>query len=175
MESKRLELVIFSALFFVLSVLTFLVFRPFLYIIVLGAVLSVLFHPLYKKLTTILNGGESFVSFLLVIVALVFLILPVLYFGLQIFGQAQNFFSLTQIAQGQYVQTAQHNINTFVQHIIPGFSIDIQDFINKVLTFIYANFAGLLSQTTYIFFQTFLLLFTLFFFLRDGDKILDSS
>ena len=55
MENKRLELVIFSLIFTLLSVLTFFVFRPFLYIIVLGAVLSVLFHPLYKKLKEYLN------------------------------------------------------------------------------------------------------------------------
>lgn len=174
MESKKLELAILSVLFAVLSVLIFFVFKPFLSIIVLGAVLAVLFHPLYKKLVEIFHGGKSFASGILVLVALIFLIAPILFFGLQIFGQAQNFLSLTQISQLQYIQALQQNINIFVARIIPNFTFNISDFVNNTLVFVYGNFSGLLSQTTYIFFQTFFLLFTFFFLLRDGDGILDS-
>jgi len=174
MERKRLELVVFSAFFVGLSILTFWVFQPFVGIIVLAIVLSVLFHPLYARLVTFFHGGRSFFACLLVIIALVFLILPILFFGLQILGQTQNFFSLTQADQSQYMQTVQQNINTLVQNVIPGFSFSISDSINKVRVFISSNLARLLTQTAYTFFETFFLLFTFFFFLRDGEKILKS-
>lgn len=174
MESKRLELVIFSTFFIILSVLTFYVFSPFLPVIALSAVLSVLFYQPYKKLLKFFNGGKSLVALLLVVVALVFLIIPILFLGLQIFGQAQNFFSVTLADQGQYIQTIQQNINIFVQNFIPNFTFNISDFIGNILDFVYGNFSGLLSETTFILFQTLLLLFTFFFFLRDGDRILDS-
>jgi predicted PurR-regulated permease PerM len=174
MEQKRLELILFSALFVVLSVLLFFVFRPFLYIIVLAGVLSVLFHPLHEKLVVVFHGRKSFVACFLVIVALIFIIIPVLFFGLQIFTQAQSFFSLTQVDQGQYMQDIQQNINGLVQHFVPNFSFNISDSINKVQTFVSDNLGNLLSQTAYIFFQVFFLLLTLFFFLRDGTKMLDS-
>src|ERR1019366_1474570 len=95
MESKKLELVVLSAFFVGLSILTFFVFRPFLGIIVLAVVLSIFFHPLYKKLTEAFHGGKSFAACILVVIALVFLIIPILFLGLQILGQAQDFFSLT--------------------------------------------------------------------------------
>ena len=174
MESKRLELIIFSTIFIGLSVLTFFVFQPFLYIIVLGIVLSVLFHPLYIKLVGFFHGGKSLISCFLVIIALFFLIIPILLFGLQILGQTQNFFSLTQVGQGQYIQVIQQNINTLVQHFIPSFSFNISDSISKIVNFVSSNLASILSQTVYIFFQTMFLLFVFFFFLRDGEKILDS-
>lgn len=174
MESKRLELVVFSALFVGLSILTFFVFQPFLSILVLALVLSVLFHPLYQKLVKVFHGGKSFVACLLVIVAFIFLIIPILFFGLQIFGQAQNFFSLTEAGQGQYMQSIQQNINIFVQHVIPSFSFNISDSVSKIMSSISDNLGGLLSQTAYIFFQTFFLLFAFFFFLRDGKKMLNS-
>lgn len=173
MESRRLELVVFSALFVGLSVLMFFVFRPFLYILALGAVLSVLFHPLYEKLVRIFHGGKGFFAFLLVVVALVFLIIPVLFFGLQIFRQAESFFSLTRSDQGQYMQGIEQSVNTLVRHVAPGFSFNISDSAGKVLTFVSGNLGGLLSQTAYIFFQTFFLLFAFFFFLRNGEKTLD--
>lgn len=174
METKRLELIIFSGLFIGLSILTFFVFQPFLRILVLAGVLSVLFQPLYEKMVKIFHGGKSFVACLLVIIALVFIIIPILFFGLQIFGQAQNFFSLTQIGQGQYMQVLQQNINVLVRHVVPDFSFNISDYTDKVLMFLSGNLGALISQTAFIFFQTFFLLFAFFFLLRDGKNMLNS-
>jgi predicted PurR-regulated permease PerM len=174
MESKRLELVAFSTFFVGLTILTFFVFHPFLRVLVLAAVLSVLFHPLYVRLIKIFGGGRSFVACLLVLVALVFLIIPILFFGWQIFGQAQNFFSLTQAGQGQYVQTLQQNIDLAVRHIIPSFSFNLSGYISKITAFVSGNLNGFLSQSAYIFFQIFFLLISFFFFLRDGEKMLSS-
>jgi predicted PurR-regulated permease PerM len=174
MKNKKLELVIFSALFIVLSVLTYFVFKPFLSIIVLAGVLSILFHPLNERLVLIFHGRKNLVACLLVIVAFIFLIIPVMFFGLQIFTQAQSFFSLTQIGQGQYMQDIQQNINGLVQHFVPNFSFNILDYVDNVLAFVSANLGNLLSQTAYIIFQIFFLLMTFFFFLRDGTKMLNS-
>jgi predicted PurR-regulated permease PerM len=174
MEQKRLELILFSSLFVVLSVLLFFVFRPFLDIIVLAAVLSVLFHPLNDKLVKFFHGKKSFVACLLVVVAFFFLIVPAMFFGLQLFTQSQSFFSLTQADQGQYMQGIQQSVNALVQHFVPSYSFNISDYINSALAFVSDNLANLLSQTAYIFFQVFFLLLTFFFFLRDGTKILDS-
>jgi len=174
MENKRLELVIFSTLVIVLSILVFFVFRPFLSIIVLAAVLSILLHPLNEKLVGFFHGEKSVVACLLVIVAFFFLIVPVMFFGFQLFAQAQSFFSLTQADQGQYMQGIQQGVNTLVQHFIPSFSFNISDSINSAVDFVSGNLGSLLSQTAYIFFQVFFLLMALFFFLRDGKKMLDS-
>lgn len=174
MESKKLELVAFSTLFAGLAILIFLVFRPFVGILVLAAVLSILFHPLYARLLKVFPKGKSFVACLLVIIALVFLIIPILFFGLQIFRQAQDFFSLTQAGQVQYVQAIQQNIDLLIARVVPGFSFNISNSIDKITTFVSNNLNALLSQGAYLFFQTFFLLFAFFFFLRDGDKMLGS-
>ena len=178
METKKLELVIFSALFVVLSVLTFFVFQPFLRVLVLGIVLAVLFHPLYEKIVKDYHSDKKFVqslvAFLMVVIALFFLIIPILFFGLQIFGQAQNFFSLTQVGQEQYIQTIQNNADTLVQYVVPGFSFNISDFLHNAVAFVSANIGSLISKTAFIVFDIFFLLFVFFFFVRDGQKMLDS-
>ena len=133
MESKRLELIVFGSLFLGLSRPDFFVFKPFLGIIVLAAVLSVLFYPLYKKLIGIFHGNRSLSAFILVVASLIFVIIPLLILGLQIFNQAQNFFSLTQVGQGQYVQSIQTNLNTLISHFIPGFSVNIRDYVGNIL------------------------------------------
>jgi predicted PurR-regulated permease PerM len=174
MENKKLELVIFSAMFVALTVLLLFVFRPFMHILVVAAVLAVLFHPVYKKMVKKFPKGRSTVSAVLVIVALIFIIIPLLFIGFQIFNQAQGFFALTDVSQGQYIQDIQNNVNGLITHIGPSFSFSVSDTIAKVQAYVSANIGGLVSQTAYIFFQTFFLLFALFFFLRDGEQMLDS-
>ncbi len=172
MESKKLELIVFSGLFVILSILTFFVFEPFLRIIVLAIVLAVSFQPLYEWLVGFFNGGKSIVACFIVVISLIFLIIPILFFGLQIYGQAQDFFSLSQATQGHYIHAIEENVNTVVRHIIPTFSFSVADSGSYISTFVANNLKGLLSQTSFIFFQILFMLFLFFFFLRDGTKML---
>ncbi len=174
MESKRLELLVFLVFFVGLSILTFFVFQPFLHVLVLAAVLAVLFHPLNKRLTTIFPKRKTLIALFLVVVAFVFLIVPILFFGLQILKQAESFFSLMHVGQGYYVQALQQGINKLVQHVVPSFSISISDIMTSALSFVGANLTGLLTQTASLFFEILFLLFGFFLFLHSGEGILDS-
>lgn len=171
MEKGRLEITSFSILCAIILVLTFFVFRPFLSILALAAVLSLLFKPLYKEMLRFYSKGRNIFAILIVLVALIFIILPILFFGFQILGQVQMFFTIIQSGGGPHVLAIQQSIETFVRHFIPNFSFNIADYASKVLIFITNNFGTFVTQTANIFFQTFLLLFTFFFFLRDGDGI----
>lgn len=174
-ESKRLEILSFIVLLGGVSLLAFFIFQPFLHILILAGVLTVLFQPLYKKMLTIFNGkGKNFFAFLVVVIALIFLIIPILFFGLQILGQAQSFFSLTQPVQGQHLQALQQSIETLIKHVFPNFSFNISSYISRLTDFISSNLGVLISGTAYIILETMFLLFTFFFFLRDGEKILTS-
>ena len=174
MEKKRLEIVSFFVLCAVILALAFFVFRPFFTIIVLAMVLALLFQPLYKKMLSYYTGGKSLFALAIVFMALIFLIIPILFFGFQILGQVQLFLTLIQNGQGTYMQAMQHSVETLVHHVFPTFSFAISDYASKILTFVSDNFGVLISQTAYIFSETFFLLFAFFFFLRDGEAMLAS-
>jgi predicted PurR-regulated permease PerM len=130
--------------------------------------------PLQKKLVQISRGGKSFWAIVIGLLALIFLIVPILFFGLQVLNQTQTFFAMSQRGQFRYVQNIGTAIQLFVQRIFPSFSFNISNYVSKALDFVSANIGGFLSQTANIFFQTVFLLFAFFYFLRDGEKILDS-
>jgi predicted PurR-regulated permease PerM len=174
MEKKKLEIVSFIVLCAGILVMAFFVFRPFFSILVLAAVLAMLFRPLYKKMLLYYKGGKNLFAFIIVLLGLIFLIIPILFFGSQIFQQIQIFFALIQNGQEQYLQAIQHMIESLAHPLFPNFSFNISDYASTVLAFISNNFSALLSQTAYIFFQTFFLLLAFFFFLRDGEKISSS-
>jgi predicted PurR-regulated permease PerM len=171
MEKNRLEIASFSILCAIILVLTFFVFQPFLSILILAAVLSLLFKPLYNETLKFYSKGKNLAAVVVVFTALIFIILPILFFGFQIIGQVQKFFTLIESGSGPHISAIQQSVEALVRNLFPNFSFNISEYASKVLIFISSNFGTFISQTAYIFFQTFLLLFTLFFFLRDGDYI----
>jgi len=174
MEKKRLEIVSFFIFCAGMLILAFFVFQPFFNILVLSTILALLFMPLYNRVLSLFKGGKSFFALLIVFFAFIFLIVPVLFFGLQILGQIQNLFTPIQNGEVQYVHSVQNSIETLVRHLFPSFSFDLSYYAGTVLTFVSNNFGAFLSQTAYIFFQTIFLLFAFFFFLRDGENIFSS-
>ncbi|MCX6757597.1 MAG: AI-2E family transporter [Candidatus Nomurabacteria bacterium] len=174
MEKKRLEIVSFLVLCTLILILTFLVFKPFLNILVLAAILSLLFRPLYKRMLRHHKNGSNFFAIVIVLISLVFLIIPILFFGVQILGQMQNFFTLIQNGQGQHMQEIQESAQSVIRNFFPTFTLNISYYASMVLNFISSNLGLFLSQAVYIFFEIFFILFTFFFFLRDGDKIFSS-
>ena len=86
-------------------------------------------------------------------------------------GQAQVLLNLLQNGNGEYMQSIQSNIQLAIHPLFPNFSFNISNYATTVLSFISSNLGVFISQTAYILFQTFMLLFTFFFFLRDGEEI----
>jgi predicted PurR-regulated permease PerM len=173
MNHEKLELTSFVLFFAAVVLLTYFVYQPFIPILILATVLSVLLQPLYKKIQNLMK--ERNVSALIVVLlVLLFIIIPLLFLGFQIFHDAQNFFIMSQNGQSMEMLKVQTALERPIQHFFPTFSFAISDYTTKLFSFISANFAGLISQTAYILFQTFFLLFAFFFFLRDGENMLAS-
>ena len=174
MEKRRLEIASFVVLGALIVILTFLVFKPFLNIIVLAIVLALLFQPLYQRMLHAYSKGKNLFALVIVFLTLIFIILPILFFGIQIFKELQNLFVLLQYNQGQYLQTIQNTIESLVHPFFPNFTFVISEYVSTIFNFASNNFTGVLSQTANILFQTIFLMLAFFFFLRDGEKMFTS-
>ena len=173
MNTSRLELSSFVILLSGVSILTFFVFKPFIYIIILATVLSVLLHPIYTYFLKYIKEKNT-TAFIVVFLVFLFVIIPIISLGTQIFQDSQNYFYDAQSSNFQTLHVLQNTLEKPIQHFFPTFSINILNYTTRFFNFITQNFSGFLSQTAYIFFQTFCLLFAFFFFLRDGEYILSS-
>ncbi len=171
MNHSKLELTSFAIFFLTVAVLTFFVYKPFIPILILATVLSVLLHPLYTRIQMGIRERNTSAC-IVVLIVLLFIVIPLLFIGMQIFRDAQNFFVMGQHGQSVEMLKVQTALELPIQHFFPNFSFNISDYTDKLFSFISTNFAGLISQTAYILFQTFFLLFAFFFFLRDGETIL---
>lgn len=78
--------------------LVYFVVAPLLHALILALVFAFLFHPVYEKLQGFLRGHDRISALLTTILLLVVIILPIAFFGIQIFKESSDFY--TDIANG---------------------------------------------------------------------------
>ena len=172
MDKNKTESTSLLVLLIGISILLFFVFAPFLVVLSLAAVFAILLHSPYERLTRFFGGWKSASALLTVGLTLLFFIVPLFFFGVQVFQEAQNLYNGMHGNEVQYMNIVQSSIENPVRNLFPGFVFDINTYVGNSLAFISDNLGSLLYQTLYIFFDTFLLLLALFFFLRDGRSLL---
>ncbi|MFA6278919.1 MAG: AI-2E family transporter [Candidatus Paceibacterota bacterium] len=174
MPGNKLESSSFLILFAGVSILLFFVFKPFLIILSLAAVFAVLLNWPYEKLTRALGGLKSLSAAITVGCMLIFFIVPLFFLGGQIFKEAGSLYVSLYGNGAHYLQVIQQAIENPIRHVSPGFVFNINTYVGNTLAFISNNLGSLVYQTLYIAFATFLMLLALFFFLRDGRRLLES-
>jgi predicted PurR-regulated permease PerM len=174
MDKGRQESLALLALFAGISLLLFFVFAPFVAIVSLAVVFAVLLHKPYEKLVKAFNGWRSFSALLAVALMLICFIVPLFFLGVQILNESQNLYSGMSGGGAHFLGTLQTAIQNPVQRVFPGFAFDLNTIVGNTLSFISNNLGTLIYQTLFVVLGTFLMLLTLFFFLRDGRELLAS-
>ncbi|MCI0542153.1 AI-2E family transporter [bacterium] len=172
MPQHRLEISFFLILFAVVALLAFLVFRPFLNILLLAGVFAVLLFPVHSAFLRWFGGGKSMAAFVTVFIAFIFLIIPIFFLGMQIFEQASAVYTKMQGNGSGYARVVESAIETPIRQVFPEFSFDAREYAGRAIGLVAENFGFFVSQTAYILLAITLLLFALFSFLRDGRAML---
>jgi predicted PurR-regulated permease PerM len=174
MPKNKLESISFLVLFAVVSLLLFFVLTPFFTIIALAAVFAVLLHRPYERLTRVFGKMYGLTAVLVVVLTLIFFIVPLFFLGGQILQEAQSVFLSIYGNSSHYLQVIQQTVENPIRQISSGFVFDINAYVENILAVISNHLGSLAYQTLAIFFQTFLMLLALFFFLRDGKKLVST-
>ncbi len=167
MPKDRLELVSLAGLFVAVSLLLLFVFAPFFPLLSLAIVFTIFLRRPYERLTNIFGGWKNLAALLTVALTLAFCIVPLFFLGVQIYKEAQGL-----SAGSQFISSIQTAIENPLRQIFPAFTFDINSFVGNALVMISDNLGSLVYQTLYIILEIFLMLLTLFFFLRDGKDML---
>lgn len=168
MQTKIIERYFFFGLLLATLLFTFLIFRPFWIVLVLGISFSIVLYPIYEWLNyRKLPGWLS--SLLTVFLFTLVLCGPLLGIGAIVFNQSENAYYL--VLSGGSAGPFMDSINNTVNKILPG---DVVFDINKKATdFIYYisnNIANIFRTTISAFFSFILMLLIIFYFLKDGAK-----
>ncbi|MFZ2072308.1 MAG: AI-2E family transporter [Minisyncoccia bacterium] len=168
MQTKIIERYFFFGLLLATLVFTFLIFRPFWIVLILGASFSIVLYPIYewllkKKFPAWLS------SFLTVLFLIIILCGPLLGIGAIVFNQSQNVYHQVVISgnAGPFADL----INEKINNILPeGTSFDVTEKTSDFVSFVSGNVAKIFSSTLSAIFSFLLMLLAIFHFLKDGER-----
>lgn len=180
-EWRATGIVAFAAVALVVLWAAFLILRPFIDAILVGAMIVILTYPLYVRLRRRLKGRQALAAVLMLLGITVLLVLPALLLALLLVAQANALIAKLQAADVQ-AQLAAFDLPsrlTFLQRYVPNFdpsviSLDrmILPAIREVPGWVARHGAGFVGGLAGLVLSFFLVLLSAYYFFVDGPAIL---
>ncbi len=172
MEGDYLRKLMTISLIVILVILSFFLLRPVLLSIIFGIILAFVFSPLYDWLKKIIKS-KNFSSLICCILLILIIFLPLWFLTPVIIQESFNI----------YVQSQKIDFVTPIRNIFPAlFSSEeisaeigsaISTFISKTMNSMLNSLSGVILNFPTLALQFLVVLFTLFFVLRDKEKLVD--
>ncbi len=158
--------------FFTLLLVTFLfvawIFRPFLAVLVVGASLAVVIHPIFEWFTSkkIPSGLAASLTVLLFAIVLG---VPLIGIGTLVFHQSQAVYR--DLADGGSTTAFIDTIDLSLKKILPeGLSFDLREHASNSVSLIASNLATIFTSTLSSLLAVVLMFISLFYFLVNGSR-----
>lgn len=168
---KSVQNISFLVLLIAASLFVLFILTPFFNIIAMAFILAILFYPVYKW---ILNRIKypSWASFITLLVILLIIFLPLWLFGQLLWNEIND--AITQIRNGQLVISRDQIVQSVpaqLQAPIENFSRDLNGLAERFTSEAFSSATAILSNVANFVIGFFILLFMVFFLLRDGHKM----
>jgi predicted PurR-regulated permease PerM len=172
MQTKIIERYFFFGLLFLTLLFTFLIFRPFWIVLVLGLSFAIVLYPLHKIFLK-WRMSEGVAAFLAVIIFTIILCGPILGVGVLIFNQSKDLNQFV-VSEGGAMPFME-KVDTAVNTILPaGIHFDMQEKTSEFVSYLSRNTANIFSSTVSAFFSFILMLLIIFYALKDGMRWRDT-
>ena len=170
METSKTEKYFLFTLLIVVLVLALAILYPFLSVFILAASFAVVLNPVYtwiKKHITMNRAGIA--SLITIILFLIVLCIPLFFTGSVIFSQAQNAYK--SVAINGNTDLLIQKIDLSINKIMPqGFAFDTYGKIADFTSFLAGNIGKFFSYTFNTILMIVLMIFTMFYILKDGSS-----
>ncbi len=177
MDFEKMRSIFFFSLVIILGIIVLYLFRPFFLSIFWAGLIAVIFYPIYKLVVKHLKwrGISSFITIILVIIT-IFLPLTVLFLltinesvGLYQNVAAGSFMGRVQDAAG-WLSTSQ--FNAYLEPLRENWSENATKIAQNISVFLFNNLKAITQNSIKFVFQLFIMFYTLFFFFKDGPRML---
>jgi predicted PurR-regulated permease PerM len=170
MQITSTEKYFLFVLLLITTIFTILIFYPFLAMLVLSISFAVVLDPIYLWIKRKLTRNIAWLASLLtVIIFLICLCVPLFFIGKAVFLQTQNVY-LKMVSTGGSSHLIE-SIDSSISKILPSeFDFDIQTKITEIFSSLSSNLTQFFSSTLNSILMFFLMIFTLFYLLKDGEQ-----
>jgi len=170
MHTTSTEKYFLFILLLIVVIFILFIFSPFLGMLVLSASFAVVLSPVYSWIKNHITRNVSWLaSILTIIIFLLFLCTPLFFVGKSVFGQIQDIYLniMTSGNSSHFIDSINSSINKFLP---AGFDFDIHSKIADLMSSLSNSLAKLFSSTLSSILMFTLMIFTLFYLLKDGEK-----
>tara|TARA_Y100000310_G_C20593700_1_gene769411 strand:- start:350 stop:1384 length:1035 start_codon:yes stop_codon:yes gene_type:complete len=160
--------------FILLLVLSFFVIKPFLVAIFFGGLLAYIFYPLYDFLTKKIRG-KTISALLICLLIIVIIIVPGFFFVKALIQESYVIFLVIKqkLAIGVFTG-CENSFCGFIENLWgdPDIQFQIQEIGKAVTNWVIEKGSELLASIPGFLLNLFIMLFTMFYFLKDGKPFL---
>jgi len=178
MDPAKLRNIIFFGLFGIVLIMAVVLIMPFFYPIFWAAVIAIMFRPAYKKLN-LKKDRPNFNALVSVILILLIIILPLGLVGALLVNESMIMFNslgsesstITETFKSA-IETLKHNRFTAPLNIDEAFWTDkFSSFARDLSEFIYSHLKSITQNVAQFLIMFIIMVYTLYFFIRDADKL----
>lgn len=178
MDPVRIRNIIFFAFFAIVLIFSFAIMMPFFYPIFWAAVIAIMFRPLYRKLN-FRKDRPNFNAFVSVSLILLIIILPLGLVGALLVNESMVMFNSLSSESSSIGDTFKSAMDTLKHNRFTArFNIDetfltekFSEFARDLSAFIYEHLKSVTQNVVQFVIMFIIMVYTLFFFIRDGDKM----
>lgn len=176
MTYRRLQVYFFLVVFTLAMLLAFLVFRPYLALMVFSGILAVLMHPIFRRLLGYFRGRRAFAAVSTVFLTLIVVLMPLLFFmGTVATETVQLFNRVRQSVEFKDVEgTLARLLGPEQAHRVAAEAAaavsDVASYAQPVISGLTSNVVAIFSNTFSVVLGFFLVLMGMYYFLKDGDR-----
>lgn len=175
---KKMRSVFFFGLIFILLLAFLYLMRPFFYPIFWAAVLAVMFYPAFSGLRSVtkMPNMSAILSILIVIVVifvpLSLIITIILHQSLALYQSVASGEWLILRVQGVASWLQNTPLVPYIEGITGNWTATAADATKAITIFLFNNLRSITENSVTFVLMLFLTLYTLFFFFRDGERLL---
>lgn len=174
MERRLIEPLFFVAILLGTIVVAFMMFRPFLYTLILAGILAYLTSSIFDRLSARLRS-PSWAALLMTLLVLLTLLVPLTLIGLRIAFEAAGMYSyVSEHATQQQISSGLSSLQVFLDHTLPGVQVDaarISTQLSSLFGWLVGSLGSLLGSFAALLMNFALLLFFYYYLVRDGFNL----
>ena len=146
--------------------------KPFLGPLILAAVFAFLFQPIYQKFLGIFKKRESLAAFATTVLAVILIIIPIAFLGIQIFKESSQLYQ-SLVGEGGFEASIKDIIERLrAVFLVPvDLELDFNQYAKQGLEVLIRNIGTVFSSFAKILLNAFVFLTAFYFFLKDGNKL----
>lgn len=175
MNHQKTKLHFLFILLVLIVVLSFYIFRPFIYTLIMAIVFATIFGSTHKKLLVITRESKGLSALLATAFVLVIVVAPISFLGIQIFQEtAQLYYSLVENGGSSGLS---RDVNVVIQSLTKfypapiEFSVDVESYLKQGLSWLLQHLDTIFANTAKAMLNLFIFLVALYYLFKDGHKL----